>query len=52
MGENERDAKRYRWLRDNDMTDVYSDWFTYKLNPFTFDVIDLDIAIDLAMKGE
>ena len=47
--ENEADAKRYRFMRDNDITDIYSDWVTYKLSPYYFDIVDLDKYIDQAM---
>lgn len=43
------DAERFRYMKNNDATDIYSDWNTYKLNPFEFDYLDLDIEIDKAM---
>lgn len=40
----------YRYMRENDMVDIYSDFITYKLNPFSFDYLDLDAEINAKMK--
>jgi predicted RNase H-like nuclease (RuvC/YqgF family) len=44
------DAERYRFMKRHDMTDVYSDLISYRLNPFEFNPIDLDSVIDEALK--
>lgn len=42
------DAERHLFMLENDMTDIYSDFITYKLNPFSFDYVDLDALLDQA----
>jgi len=44
------DAERYRFMKRHDMTDVYSDLISYRLNPFEFNPVDLDSVIDEALK--
>lgn len=48
---NSGDAERYKFIRDNDVSDLYSDWVSDQLNMQEMEKSDFDNAIDKEIKS-